>query len=114
MVKVTVWVLVVVLVKLPLIFPDPFAAIPVTFTVLSLVQLYTVPGTVPDNTIVEIADPEHIACDAGVATASGVGLTVIVNVFDGPVQVGVAAPGQDASVATSAPVNARLKKQNSS
>lgn len=39
MVKVTVCCDVVVLVSVPLMFPEPLAAIPVTFTVLFLVQL---------------------------------------------------------------------------
>ena len=47
------------LVNVPEILPAPDAAIPVTVTELSLVQLYTVPGTVPDNTIVVIATPEQ-------------------------------------------------------
>jgi hypothetical protein len=51
MVNVTVIGEAVVLVKLPEIFPDPLAAIPVTVAVLSLVQLKTVPATGPFNTI---------------------------------------------------------------
>ena len=59
-----------VLVREPLILPEPLAAIPVTATLLSLVQLYTVPGiALPDNTIVMIAVPEHIICEEGVAVA---------------------------------------------
>ena len=75
-----------VLVSVPLISPDPLAAIPVTLPTLSLVQLYTVPATLPLSTIVVIGTPEHFVCDDGVATAFGVGLTVIVNVFGVPVQ----------------------------
>jgi hypothetical protein len=76
MVKVTVTGAAVVLVKVPLISPDPLDAIPVTATVLSLVQLYTVPATVlPLRTIVVIATPEHTVCDDGIDTALGVGLT---------------------------------------
>ena len=86
-VKVTVTGAVVVLVSVPDILPDPLAAIPVTATVLSLVQLYTVPATLPDNTIVEIAVPEQLVCDAGVATAFGVGLTNTVAVIGVPLQV---------------------------
>ena len=86
MVNVTVTGAVVVLVSVPLISPEPLAAIPVTATVLSLVQLKVVPLTAPVKTIGVIA-PEHIVCEAGVATASGVGFTVIVNLVDGPVQV---------------------------
>ena len=58
-VKVTVIGALVVLVNEPLMLPLPLAAMPVTLTVLSLVQLYTVPATLPDNTIVVIAEPEH-------------------------------------------------------
>jgi hypothetical protein len=78
-VNVTVTGAAVVLVNVPLISPLPLAAIPVTATVLSLVQLKVVPLTAPVNTIGVIADPEHIDCDDGVATASGVGFTVMVN-----------------------------------
>ena len=70
MLKVTVTGPNVVLVREPLILPEPLAAIPVTATLLSLVQLYTVPGiALPDNTIVVIAVPEHIICEEGVAVA---------------------------------------------
>ena len=86
-VKVTVTGAVVVLVSVPDILPEPDAAIPVTATVLSLVQLYTVPATLPDNTIVWIAVPEQVACEAGVATAFGVGLTSTVAVIGVPLQV---------------------------
>ena len=79
-VKVTVTGAAVVFVNVPLILPAPFAAIPVTATVLSLTQLYDVAGTAPDNTIVVIGVPEQTVCDAGVATASGIGFTVIVPV----------------------------------
>ena len=76
MVKVTVTGALVVLVSVPLILPAPLAAIPVTVTLLSLTQLYTVPATLPVNAIVAMAEPEQIVCDAGVATALGVGFTV--------------------------------------
>ena len=72
---------------MPLILPEPFAAIPVTVATLSLVQLYTVPATLPDNTIVVIADAEQIVCDAGVATALGVGFTTTVAVIGVPAQL---------------------------
>jgi hypothetical protein len=77
-VNVTVTGVLVVLVNEPLILPEPLAAIPVTLIVLSLVQLNIVPGTLPVNTIVVIAEPEQIVCDDGVATASGIGFTVTV------------------------------------
>ena len=77
----------VVLVSAPLILPAPLAAIPVTVTVLSLTQLYTVPATFPLSTIVEIAVPEQVVCEEGVATALGVGFTSTVAVIGVPVQV---------------------------
>jgi len=87
MVKVTSTGALVVFVNEPLILPVPLAAIPVAVALLSLVQLYTVPATLPLNTIVVIADPEQIVCPDGVATAFGLGLTNTVAVIDGPVQV---------------------------
>ena len=89
-VNVTVTGALVVLVNEPLILPAPLAAIPVTETVLSLVQLNVVPLTLPDNTIVVIALAEQMVCDAGVATAFGVGFTNTVAV--------IAAPGQPLAV----------------
>ena len=75
------------LLKVPLIFPDPLAAMPVTLTLLSLVQLNTVPTTLPVSTIVVIAVLLQIDCDDGVATAFGIGFTTTVAVMLGPVQV---------------------------
>ena len=75
MVKVTFIGILVGLVSVPLISPEPLAAIPVTIK-LSLVQLYTVPDTLPVSTIVVIAVPEQLVCEAGVATAFGLGFTV--------------------------------------
>ena len=72
---------------MPEILPVPLAAIPVTSIVLSLVQLYTVPATLPVSTIVVIGTPEHADCEDGVATAFGIGFTTTVAVIDGPVQV---------------------------
>ncbi len=60
MVKVTVIGNGLVLVKVPLILPEPLAAIPLTVAVLFRVQLNTVPGILPDNTIVVIAVPEQM------------------------------------------------------
>ena len=80
-VKVTVIGALVVLVNAPLIFPLPLAAIPVTETVLSLVQLKVVPETAPDNTIVVMVLAEQMVCDAGVATAFGIGFTSTVAVI---------------------------------
>jgi hypothetical protein len=45
-----------------------------------------VPGTLLVNAIF-VASPEHMDCEEGVATAKGVGLTVMVKVFAGPLQV---------------------------
>jgi len=88
MVKVTTCVTAVVLVSVPLIGePDPLAAIPVTFTLLSLVQVKVVPATSLVSTIGVIGLPEQTVCADGVATACGVGFTVTVAVTGGPVQV---------------------------
>lgn len=76
---------VVVLVRVPLILPVPFAAIPVTLTVLFLVHAYVVPVTAPVNAIVVIGVPEHTVCVTGVATAFGIGFTVTVAVIAVPV-----------------------------
>ena len=84
-VKVTVTGALVVLVSVPLMLPLPLAAMPVTVAVLSLVQLKVVPVTLPLSTIVVIAVAEQIVCDAGVAIAFGVGLTVMVKLVDVPV-----------------------------
>ena len=87
MVNVTVIGALVVLVNVPLMFPLPLAAMPVTVTVLSLVQLNVVPATLPLSTIVVIGIAEHTVCDAGVATAFGIGFTVIINVCGAPGQL---------------------------
>ena len=86
-VKVTVMGAVVVFVNVPLILPEPLAAIPVTVAVLFLVHAKVVPVVALDNTIVVIGRPEQTVCDDGVATATGVGFTVMVNVMGVPVQV---------------------------
>jgi hypothetical protein len=59
-VKVTVMGALVVFVKVPLIFPEPLPAIPVTVPVLSLVQLNVVPVILPVMTIVVIVAAEQI------------------------------------------------------
>ena len=87
MVKVTVTGPLVVLVKLPLILPVPLAAMPVAVAVLSLVQLNTVPGTVPEFTMVVMVAAEQIVCDAGAAVAFGVGFTVMLKLLGVPVQL---------------------------
>ena len=86
-VKVTVIGTLVLLVSVPLMLPVPLAAMPVTVATLSLVQLNTVPGTVPLNTIVVIATPEHFVWLDGAAAALGVGFTITVAVIAVPVQV---------------------------
>jgi hypothetical protein len=87
-VNVTVIGALVVLLSVPLILPVPLGAmVPVTFTVLSLTQLYTVPATLPVSTIGVIDVKLQIVCDAGVATAFGIGFTTTVAVIEGPVQV---------------------------
>ena len=87
MVKVTVCAAVVVLTNVPVMLPVPDAAIPVTAAVLFLVQAKVVPGVVLVNTIGAIAALEQIVCVAGVATAIGVGFTVMVNVLGVPTQL---------------------------
>ena len=77
---------VVVLVSVPLMLPVPLAAIPVTATVLSLVQLKTVPLTLPLRAMVVMAAAEQMVWEAGVATAFGVGFTSTVAVMEGPGQ----------------------------
>jgi hypothetical protein len=66
--------------------PAPLAAIPGAVTVLSLVQVKIVPTTLPDRMIGVMATPEQAACDAGVATALGIGLTSTVAVIGVPAQ----------------------------
>src|SRR6185503_5440073 len=68
-VKVTVCGTVVLLVNVPLI-GVPLPAIPVTFTVLSLVHVNVVPGISLPNTI-GVIGPEHTVCDEGVALPTG-------------------------------------------
>ncbi len=84
--KVTVTGALVVLVSVPDILPVPLAAIPVTVAVLFLVQLYTVPATLPLSTIVVIAEPEQMVWLDGVATAFGIGFTTTVALNAGPGQ----------------------------
>ena len=95
-VKVTVIGELVVLVSVPTIgLAVPLAAMPCTLPLaaspLSLVQLYIVLPLFPDKAML-IAEPEQMVCDAGVATAVGMVLTVTVN--------GCAVPGQLNSLVT--------------
>ena len=68
----------VVFVKIPLISPDPLAAIPVMVPTLSLVQPKLVEGTEPLNAIVVIFKPEQMVCDAGAGVTSGTGWKLMV------------------------------------
>jgi hypothetical protein len=86
-VKVTVTGALVVFVKLPLMFPLPLAAIPVTAAVLFLVQLKVVAATFPERTIVVIVSAEQIVCVAFVAKTFGEGLTVTVAVILHPLEL---------------------------
>ena len=85
MVNVTVMGPVVVFVKVPVILPDPVAAIPVTKAALSLVQLYVVPAILPFNTTCAMVAPEQIVCVSGVADATGLTFTSTVAVIGAPV-----------------------------
>ncbi len=76
-VKVTVIGALVVLTKEPLMPPLPLAAMPVTVAVLSLVQSYTVPLTLPLNPMAVMAEDEQMVWLEGIATALGVGLKVM-------------------------------------
>jgi hypothetical protein len=86
-VNVTVIGALVVLVKVPVILPEPLAAVPVTVPVLSRVQLNEVPLTLPLRTIAVMAFAEQMVCEAGVATTFGVGLTSTVAVIAAPEQL---------------------------
>jgi len=68
-----------VFVRLPLILPDPLAAIPVAEAELSLDQLYIIPVGPPLKAILVVPLPEQVVCAAGVATAWTVGKTRVVN-----------------------------------
>ena len=89
-VNVTVIGATVVLVKAPLISPEPLAAMPVTVTLLFLVQLKVIPVEEEESTIVVIVVAEQMVCEAGAATAFGVGFTRTV------AEIGV--PGQPFAV----------------
>jgi len=90
-VKVTVTGALVALVNVPLMFTLPLGAIPNTGPPKSVpllrVQLNTVPETLPVSTIVVIAVPLQIVWLAGVATAFGVGLTVMLKLLGVPTQL---------------------------
>ena len=72
MVKLTVTGAFVVLVRVPLIFPVPLAARPVTPAVLSLVQLNEL--ATPASTTVVIGLPEQAVCEAGVTVELSIGV----------------------------------------
>jgi hypothetical protein len=86
MVKETVMGALVKLINAPLISPEPLAAIPVTVTVLFLVQLKVTPVVVLESTIVVIVVAEQLVCEAGMATTTGVGFTSTVAVIGVPGQ----------------------------
>ena len=75
------------LINTPLIFPLPLPGIPVTVTVLFLVQLNVVPVTFPVSIIGVMFVFVQMPCEAGVATAFGVGLTNTVAVMAAPGQL---------------------------
>jgi hypothetical protein len=85
-VNVTVTGALVIFVKTPLMFPEPLAAIPVTVALLSLVQLKVTPEVVLERAIVVIVAEEHIVCEDGVATTTGVGFTSTVAIIGAPGQ----------------------------
>lgn len=80
-VKITVTGTLDVLVNLPLISPLPEAAMPVmvplAWVPLFLVHWYTVPFTLPVNLMAVMSAPLQMVCAIGVATALGIGFTVI-------------------------------------
>lgn len=74
----------------PVFAPTKLAMLPVPLAgkpmaVLLLVQLYTVPDTVPTKLIAATLEPTHTAWLVTAATV-GVGFTVYVNVLTGPAQ----------------------------
>ena len=88
-VKVTVWSNPVRLRSVPLISPVPLAAMPVTLTLLSLVQAYVVTAFIPllvVRTIGAMVPLLHIVWLGGVATAIGSGCTSTVAVIASPAQ----------------------------
>jgi hypothetical protein len=72
-------------VNVGIVAPEPLAARPMD--VLLLVQLKTVPITVPEKLIVAVGEPLQTVWLAGAAVAVGVGLIVIVNCTGAPEQV---------------------------
>ena len=87
--KVTVWSNPVRLRSVPLISPVPLAAMPVTLTLLSLVQAYVVTAFIPllvVRTIGAMVPLLHIVWLGGVATAIGSGCTSTVAVIASPAQ----------------------------
>ena len=82
-----VWLLPVTLFGVPLMSPLPLADRFVILVVLSRVHAKVVPVKLllVLNAMVVIATSEHTVCEAGVATPTGSGLTVIVTVNGSPV-----------------------------
>ena len=98
-VNVTVTGALVVFVNVPLILPLPTLGMPVTVARLSLIQSKVIPGTLPVNAMVLIADSEHTVCDAGVAVPVGTGLTEIVKLSGVPGQEVLGSTGVTVMVA---------------
>lgn len=73
-----------VLISVPVIFPLPLAAIPVTLAVLFLVQLNVVAATVPVRFIAVIGDDEQTLCVKIETVAVGVGFTITLEVIGVP------------------------------
>ena len=73
-----------VLTSVPVIFPLPLAAIPVTLAVLFLVQLNVVAATVPVRFIAVIGDDEQTLCVKIETVAVGVGFTITLAVIGEP------------------------------
>ena len=86
MVNVVVCGVLVVFVRVPEILLLPLEAMPVRLVVFVRVQLYVVPPRVLLSAIVVIVLAEHVVWLEGVAVATGEGWTVMVNVFEDPVQ----------------------------
>ena len=80
----TTWPVVLLIAVKLAILPTPVAAKPIDGVLL--VQLYTVPGTKPENVTAVVGAPLHTVWLATAFTV-GVGFTVYVNVIAGPRQV---------------------------
>lgn len=79
--------IVVLFIKTPVIFPEPFGGNPVAVVILFLLQLNTVPLKCPLKITGITAEPEQIVCEAGDAIAVGTGFTCTVTNMGCPVQL---------------------------